>query len=115
MRFTVVLPDYSREEWGVEADAAYEVERSGHLRIIEFDPLPNGLHDARTAKVYAEDACVDIRREFVGFVWQDDSWDRTGVLLEAADNSEARAILQSVYGDGSGISVWNEDDAAQPR
>ncbi len=36
----------------MERDAAYEVERSGHLRIVEFEPLPNGLHEARTAKVY---------------------------------------------------------------
>lgn len=61
MRFTVVLPDGSRDEWGVGADAAYEVERSGQLRVIEFDPLPDGLHHARTAQVYADDGWVDIQ------------------------------------------------------
>jgi hypothetical protein len=60
VRFIVVLPDQSREEWGAVVDAAYEVERSGHLRVIEFDPLPDGLHHARTAKVYSDDGWVNI-------------------------------------------------------
>lgn len=54
-------------------------------------------------------------REFVGFTWQDDFWDRTGVLVEAADSSEAQAVVRAAFGPGFGVSIWNEEDAAGPR
>jgi hypothetical protein len=60
-RFRVVLPDQSYDEWGVDVDAAYEVERSGNLRVVEFDPAPDGLHHARTAKLYGYDDWVDVQ------------------------------------------------------
>ena len=61
MRFTVVLPDGTRDHWGIDVDAAYEVERSDHLRVIEFDPMPDDLHHVRIARVYADDGWVDIQ------------------------------------------------------
>lgn len=115
MRFTVVLPDFSREDWGLDADAAFEVQQSGCLRVVQFDPLPDGLLHARTTKVYEAGGWIDILREFVGFVWQDDHSESTGVLVEATHVSEASAVLKEVYGAAWRSSVWNEEDAAKPR
>lgn len=54
-------------------------------------------------------------REFIGFIWQDDFSDRTGVLVVAADVSDAAAVVRAAYGDGVRVSLWNEEDAARPR
>ncbi len=54
-------------------------------------------------------------REFVGFVWQDAFEDRTGVLVEAVDASEAASVVRAAFGSAFRVSVWNEEDAAKPR
>jgi hypothetical protein len=54
-------------------------------------------------------------REFVGFVWQEGFWERTGVLVMATDVSDAAATVKAAYGEGFGVSVWNEEDAARSR
>jgi len=54
-------------------------------------------------------------REFVGFVWQESFPERTGVLVMATDVSEAAAVVKEAYGEGFGVSVWNEEDAARSR
>lgn len=59
--FCVFRPDMSVETWGVERDAAYEIDKSGNLRVIEFDPLPDGLNHARTATVYRYDDWADVQ------------------------------------------------------
>jgi len=59
--FRVIRPDMSVDVWGVNPDAAWESDKGGNLRVIEFDPLPDGLSHARTAKVYGVDDWLDVR------------------------------------------------------
>jgi hypothetical protein len=54
-------------------------------------------------------------REFVGFVWQEGFRELTGVLVMATDVSEAAAVVKEANGEGFGVSVWNEEDAARSR
>ena len=55
-------------------------------------------------------------REFVGFVWpEDDFSDQIGLLVLAADVTEAATVAREAYGDGFRASLWNEEDAAKPR
>ena len=49
----VIKPDGSVDEWG--PNAAYEAGKDYSLRIILFEPRPNGLHHATTAKIYQGD------------------------------------------------------------
>jgi len=54
-------------------------------------------------------------REFVGFAWQDDWTDQVGLLVEALDVTEAKALAQATLGSSFRVSMWNEDDANAPR
>lgn len=57
----------------------------------------------------------DRPREFIGFVWQDEFSDQTGMLVEAADSTEAVAIVKTADGDDVSVSLWNDEHAAKPR
>lgn len=54
-------------------------------------------------------------REYVGFTWQDDWNDKVGLLLYAADSTEASAVARATFGEGVNVSVWNREDAKKPR
>ena len=54
-------------------------------------------------------------REFVGFVWKDDWAAQTGLLVEAANASEARNLVKEIYGSEFHVSLWNEQDAKKSR
>ncbi len=62
-------------------------------------------------------------REYVGFVWwgPDEDWadflakEKTGVLVYAADVTEAAAIVRECYGHDVRMSIRNEEDARRPR
>jgi hypothetical protein len=53
--------------------------------------------------------------EYVGFVWEDDFWDRTGILVMAGDAPEAVTLVRDAFGDAVRMSLWNEEDAAKSR
>lgn len=58
----------------------------------------------------------DDLREFVGFIWRgDDFGEQTGVLIMATDSTVAASELRAAYGEGVGVSIWNEEDASRPR
>lgn len=54
------------------------------------------------------------KRRFVGMIWIGDD---PGIRLElfAASLEDARAKVEAEYGDGHSISLWNEEEAAEPR
>ena len=54
-------------------------------------------------------------REYVGFIWQDDWTDKTGLLVEAVDALEAKAVVEATLGPSFRVSLWNEEDASAPR
>lgn len=60
--FTVSLADGSTALWGKDEEAAYEVGRDGHLRVIVFSDAGEGLGHAATAHVYATDEWIDVQR-----------------------------------------------------
>ena len=60
MRFRVLLADGSSESWGHDLDAAWETGRGGELRVIEFEPRPDGLHHPREARLYGENEWVNV-------------------------------------------------------
>ncbi len=72
------------------------------------------LSSVGIARIKRYPRLVEALREFVGFVWQEDDFaDQMGVMVEAADVTEAGAILRAIYGDH--VSVWNQADAEKPR
>ena len=54
-------------------------------------------------------------REYVGFVWHEDTSEQTGILVEAPTGDEAIAAIREALGDDIKSSLWNEEDAARPR
>ena len=96
-------------DWLVDTSEEWIGQCPGCLQRWTSSPSGRGLYriDAQGHQGPA--------REFVGFVWLDDISDRTGVLVEAADSSEAHAVVQAAFGPGFGVSIWNEKDAAGPR
>ena len=53
-------------------------------------------------------------REFVGFIWIGDK-PPIRLRIDARTLEEARASVVAEHGEGHRISLWNEDDARQPR
>lgn len=53
--FRVLLRDGSKDEWGLDLEAAYEVGKRGDMRVVVFEAVNDGLHHARTARIYGTD------------------------------------------------------------
>lgn len=49
--------------WGSDEEAAHEITRDGTLRIVVFEPRPDGQRHARTAAVYADDEWTGVRSD----------------------------------------------------
>jgi len=53
-------------------------------------------------------------REYVGYVWKDEQ-QRIDFKVQAKSLQDAKREVLRQYGEDVAISIWNEDDANQPR